>query len=267
MGGSNEVYAAGRSPGVARRRGTPLTVEVIGRPGDGLTVLGHALRRCFGVRALGPHDDPAERARADLTVQVLGAAVRRGDRECAAAQRRPVIAVAGKADLRRDAARAAELAAIAAAELGRPVYPVSGLLAAAVVDDELLRVLRRWRELGVVVGPQAVAFTEVDDPAERRLRTAVLARLGARGLRLASTADLAEAEAQECGVQVCGAGDSGVRLTATLRAASGIGGLIEPIRAQASAVAAAREHRHRREAAVRAARRPDPMWVAAEVGR
>lgn len=255
-----------------RRHAAALTVEVIGRPGDGLRVLARALRVCFGVCAAVPGDDPAVRARAELTVQVLGAQVRAADRELAAVQRRPVIVVAGKADLRRDAARAAELAARAAADLGRPVHPVSGLLAAAVIDAELLAVLRRWRAAGVAVPPQAVVFTETDDPAERRLRRAVLDRLGARGLRLAlggCAPDLRTpnpgtpaCDTPACDVPACEVRDpdlaAAARLTGVLRSASGIAALIAPIRAQAPVVAAARERRRRREAAVGAVRRGYP---------
>lgn len=247
----------GSEAAARRRRGAPLTVVVTGHAGGGRDTIAAALTARFGLTASrqgGP--DPVESApEADLAVHVLGAAPRACDIDFLTVARRPVIVVAGRADQRRDAARAAELAAAAARVLDRPVFPVSGLLAAATIDDARLAWVRRWAAAGVTVPPLAVDFVaglDAADPAaadlhaadpERAARSAALAVLGATGLRLA----LAWAAAEPDG--------TADRLAARLHAESGFAALVAPIRACAHRVAADRQRRYRREQSLAVARR------------
>lgn len=219
-----------------------LGAAVTGHFGVGRDTTAAALTGWFGISATA--SDAAQCA--DLVVHVLGAGVRECDRRFLARWGDAVVVVAGKADLRGVdpggwQRAAAALAARAADDLERPVYPVSGLLARAEVTAELLADLDRWLSAGVGVPPVALAFAEVDDDAERRRRAAALVSLGAAGLRAAL--------ALRAGQPGCDA----AALTGALRAASGFRALIEPIRACGPAIAAARLRRHRRELTVQAA--------------
>ena len=241
--GDQTVTAAAAA--LDRRWRAPLTTAVTGHPGTGRDTVAAALTARFGVRALDTHAPPADRADADLAVHVLGAGVRDCDREFLAAQRRPVIVLSGKADLRGGPGRAGRLAAGAAADLQRPVYPVSGLLAAATVDDALHADLRRWADARIEVPVLAATFADHSEPQERRRRSLALAALGASGLRAALE------------LLVEGPDLSAVALTARLRGLSGLAALVEPIRECGTAVAADRRRRRRRGLTVLAACGPD----------
>lgn len=237
-----------------RRWRAPLTIAVTGHHGTGRDTVAAALTARFGVRALDTQAPPEDRADADLAVHVLGAGVRDCDREFLAAQRRPVIVLSGKADLRGGPERAARLAAGAAADLQCPVYSVSGLLAAATVDDALHAALRGWAGAGIEVPVLAAAFVDGVEPDERRRRSLALATVGAAGLRAALRLHAAHPELPAAA------------LTARLRALSGLAALVEPIRACGTAVAADRRTRRRRGLTVLAARGPgrdqlEARWI------
>lgn len=237
-----------------RRRRAPLTAVVTGHPGGGRDTVALGLRTEFGVRATADGDPGA-----DLVVHVLGAVARDCDRDLLAGERRPCVVVAGKADLRRDAQRARELAEAAAAVLGRPVYPVSGLLAAARIDDGLAAALCRWAGAGERVPVLAVAFPDAArDAADRALRDRALRELGPAGLAYALAA---AARSPRLGPDAM----TGQALTAAVRARSGFAALVGPIRACAPGIAAARERRHRVESTVLAARGPGRDAVEARL--
>lgn len=223
------------------RRRAPLAAVVTGHRGGGRKTVAQGLRENFGIHA-GIDDDP----RADLVVHVLGAAPRPCDHDFLAHQHRPLVVVAGKADLRRDPARAQELAAAAARELGRPVFPVSGLLAVVGFDAALAAAVHRWAAAGLAVPPLAVRFVEqAGDDEERALRAAALGRCGAAGLRWVLARCAAES------------GLTATALTIALRERSGFAALVTPIRDCAAAIAAARARRLRRDLALIAARGAD----------
>ncbi|MEZ5213316.1 hypothetical protein MYK68_19725 [Gordonia sp. PP30] len=237
-----------------RRRRAPLTAVVTGHPGGGRDTVALGLRTEFGVWAAAG-DDPG----ADLVVHVLGAVARDCDRELLAGERRPCVVVAGKADLRRDPQRARELAEAAAVALGRPVYPVSGLLAAARIDDGLAAALCRWAGAGERVPVPAVAFPDAArDAADRALRDRALRELGPAGLACALAA---AARSPRLGPDAM----TGQAMTAAVRARSGFAALVGPIRACAPGIAAARERRHRAESTVLAARGPGRDAVEARL--
>lgn len=213
-----------------------MVLGVSGLAGAGCTTMAAALCERFGVETtIGDASAPP-----DLLIRVIGAQLRSRDRAMIDAAATPVLVVAGKADTRTDARR---LAAEAAAELGRPVYPVSGLLAAVRLDADDVELLRRWERTGVRV-PRAAAEFAGDDPTERD-RARMMGRLGRCGL-LAAFADLAERPAA-----------TAADLTGMLRARSGIDALADPIAGAAGQIAEGRRVRRLFELRLRAARGPD----------
>lgn len=227
------------------RDASSVSIAVTGHRGTGRDTVAAAVTDRFGIAAHGPGAPPEQRAAADLLVHVLGAVVRDCDRDFLSRQRRPVIVVAGKADVRGP--RAAVAAATAASRLRRPVYPVSGLLATATVDEALLADLRGWVRARIDVPPLAAAFVDVPDPDERRRRGAALDALGATGLR-AALALCAEGPATGDEAAVCRA------MTARLRAAGGFGALAEPLRGCGPELFARRRLARRRAAMLAQAR-------------
>ncbi|MFZ2510585.1 MAG: hypothetical protein WAW85_05775 [Gordonia sp. (in: high G+C Gram-positive bacteria)] len=232
-----DTFSPSGAPSVRRLRSA-----VTGHRGTGRDTVAAALTDWFGIAAArSDHSSDA-----DLVVHVLGAGVRDCDRRFLTHLAVPVVVVAGKADLRGpDQAHwrqaSAELAARASGELALPVHPVSGLLARATISEELLADLDRWLRADIAVPPIAAAFADVAEKAERRRRATALVSLGTAGLRCA-LAVRAEHPSLAAGA-----------LTRALRASSGFGALVEPIRAHGPAIAEVRAGRRRRNLAVRAA--------------
>ena len=221
------------------------SIAVTGHDGTGRDTVAAALSGHFDIPAYGPAAPPARRAAADLLVHVLGAVVRPCDRDFLHGQVRPVLVVAGKADLRGP--RAAPAAGVAAEDLRRPVHPVSALLATVTVDDALLADLRRWARGGIVLPSPPAAFVETPDPEERCRRAAALDALGAAGLRTALA---------HCATVPDGRDPAAERaaLTDRLRADSGFAALAGPLRAVTPALDAHRAQRRRRAWVVQQAR-------------
>ncbi len=196
------------------RRNAPLSVAVGGHGRTGKNTLAAAVRSRFRL-STSVIDEGSPPGEADLTIRVIGAEVRRCDLDAVASCRGPLIVVAGKADLRDDPAALAERAA---ARLGVPVHPVSGLLASATV------------------GPSdVVALTR--DPVD----VDVLRRFGCAAAACAR--DLDEPTADD--------------LAARLREISGIDALAPAIRAASTEVGLARDRRLRAELRLAAARGSD----------
>lgn len=187
---------------------SPLVLGVSGLPGAGRATMAAALRERFGDAATVD----ADAASPDLLVRVIGASLRDRDRAMIAASTSPVLVVVGKADTRADPRR---LADAAAAALGRPVFPVSGLLAAVVLGVDETELLRRWQRAGVRV-PRAAAEFAGDDPTGRD-RARMMSRLGRRGLVAAFAGLAARPDA------------TAAELTEMLHAGSGIDALAAPI--------------------------------------
>ncbi|MFT4085594.1 MAG: hypothetical protein QM658_00315 [Gordonia sp. (in: high G+C Gram-positive bacteria)] len=205
---------------------TALSVVVSGYAGTGRGTVAAALTERFGLRAERAAPDVPE---PDLRVRVLGATVRAVDLDAVSSPGPPWLIVSGKADLRDDPRHARLLADSAAAELGRPVHPVSALLARATVTADDWSAVCRWASC-TTMPILSSAFLDVDDDAERTRRRGALQKWGPAGLRL--VLDAAQA------------GDDprlGELATSLLRESSGFGALVEPIRALGPQVAVQRE--------------------------
>ncbi|EGD54823.1 hypothetical protein [Gordonia neofelifaecis] len=212
---------------------TLLVIDVTGCPGAGSSTLAAALAARFGVVARVPGREP-DGDPPDLLIRTIGAQVREADRTAIGSVDIPVVVVAGKADTRPDAAR---LADVAGRELGRPVVTVSGLLAAAHLDEDDLGVLRAWSAAGVAVPTSAAEFAALGDEgrptsaAEQQIRARFIAGIGRAGLVAAlrvvgETPDL-----------------SAAAVTAALRSMSGVDALVAPIAASAEQIARGRRAR------------------------
>lgn len=194
-----------------------LVIEVTGLPGAGCATLAHALTVRFGViaRTTSSGSRSGDSSPPDLMIRVIGAQARAADRRAIAASEIPVLVVAGKADTREHKQPRRDYG------LEQAVFPVSGLLAGVVVDHGEMELLSAWHRDGLSLPVAAAAFTEQPQGAR------MLSKYGRSGL----------VQAIEL------AGDPGwdaERLTAELRAASGIDALVEPIRAAAPQIAAGR---------------------------
>ncbi|ORV13448.1 hypothetical protein [Mycobacterium celatum] len=116
-------YAAdARWAAIAERVDAPLRVAVSGRRGVGRRTVARAL----ALAGVSVTPD------ADLQVHVVAEVVKPEDRAEIAAAQLPVLAVQNKADVAREPVAA----------LGVPIQPMVGLLAVAVLDDELWDALR-----------------------------------------------------------------------------------------------------------------------------
>ncbi|MFT4126935.1 MAG: hypothetical protein QM662_12000, partial [Gordonia sp. (in: high G+C Gram-positive bacteria)] len=211
------------------------TVAVCGRGGTGRDTMARALRDRLGVDALGPGEDTDTLAAADLLLYLLVGTVRAADVELLAhlpADR--TVVVLGKADTCDDPDAAA---AAAATVLGRPVLPVSALLACAEVTAAEWDFLRELAAAGEQMPSLSGRFLT---GAERTLRRRLLRRLDRLGIEIA----LDVAADRAAGVD---------DLTAILQAESGIAGLGARITAMLPRVAAARARDRRAELEYRAA--------------
>ncbi|MGV9709372.1 hypothetical protein ACWDTI_01720 [Gordonia sp. NPDC003424] len=218
----------------ARRYARPLHVQVCGRPGTGRDTLARALREHLAVTAIGPGEAAEGRADADLWVYLLTGPPRADDhRALVDLPNDRTIAVLGKADIHDDPGVAAEIAAGCAARLGRPVYPVSPLLACADLRDDEFDFLRRLvaagEEMpsmaghfltGSLAGRPAPSGAEPFLGDERALRAALLRRVDRSGVEhaLALIADGHPAGADVAGVN------------RALRARGGLDALVAPVR-------------------------------------
>ncbi len=219
-------------------------LQVSGLRGAGCTTLTAALTARFGVVAIdggGREGDPVP----DLHIRVIGAQARARDRVAIDGASIPVIVVAGKSDART---RMLSLADTAARDLGRPVLPVSGLLAAAHLTPDDVVLLRGWEQSGVTVPTAAAAFSDGD--CSQRERARMMALLGRAGLTavFGHLATMPTATADD--------------LTTMLRTLSGIDALIAPITGAADRIAQGR--RVRRLSALRLLAARGPNRAAAE---
>ena len=200
-----------------------------------------ALGARFGVEVTVDDGSGGDRpADADLLIHVIGAQIRSRDRARIDAATGPLVVVAGKADTRSDPQR---LAQAAAADLGRPVFAVSGLLAGARMDDADLIPLRRWQRAGVRI-PAAAAEFAAGDPADRD-RARMMARFGRAGMIAVFTALAAQPDLTAAG------------LTEILRASSGVDALARPIAGSAGVIAERRRARRLHPLRLLAARGSD----------
>ncbi|MFT4044649.1 MAG: hypothetical protein QM673_15935 [Gordonia sp. (in: high G+C Gram-positive bacteria)] len=168
------------------RRG--LTVMVCGRAGVGRDTLARALRERLSVTAIGPGEQAAAAADADLWIMLLAGMPRRTDHALLSALPADrTIVVLGKADTFGEPQVAAEMAAQAGAALGRSVLPVSPLLACAAVSADELQLLRELVAAGAQMPSMSAYFLAGCPPGsdERRLRVGLLRRVDAYGLDIA----------------------------------------------------------------------------------
>lgn len=207
-----------------RRFARPLRMQVIGRPGTGRDTMARALRSRLAIAATGPSDDADASAVPDLWVYLLTGPARQADLEgLREVPSDRCIVVLGKADTIGGVAAAADRARRCAASVGRPVYPVSALLACAEVTARDIRFLRMLAATDEPMPELTGRFlsdrigSEVPDEAE--LRAGLLRRLDRYGItRLISLVDPSAT------------GPTPEGLSRILHAESGVGALVAPIR-------------------------------------
>ncbi|MEE3849994.1 hypothetical protein VZC37_06600 [Gordonia sp. LSe1-13] len=167
----------------ARRYTRPLHVRVSGRPGSGRDTCVRALGARLAVSAArdGASDDDA-----DLWVHVLTGPARHADRDVLdTLPTDRTLVLLGKSDTHRDRQVADAVAAECAEGIGRPVHPVSALLACADVTEAELTLLRRMSATGESVPVMSGGFLAVGADDERSTRASLLRGLDRAGIGIA----------------------------------------------------------------------------------
>ncbi|MEE4022213.1 hypothetical protein V1Y59_03900 [Gordonia sp. PKS22-38] len=167
----------------ARRYTRPLHVRVSGRPGSGRDTCVRALGARLAVSAArdGASDDDA-----DLWVHVLTGPARQADRDVLdTLPTDRTLVLLGKSDTHRDRQVADAVAAECAEGIGRPVHPVSALLACADVTEAELDLLRRMSATGETVPVMSGGFLAAGGDDERSTRTSLLRGLDRAGIGIA----------------------------------------------------------------------------------
>lgn len=249
---------AGTDPDAGQRLGliqeafaAPPRLAVTGRPGSGSRTLARALGARPGIGAVAMTARDPRLRDADTVVYVLGGVVRADDSETLAELAGggvPVVVVLGKADAWTLPGEPAQRAQTAADRLGRPVLPVSGLLAAADFTGDDAALVRAVAGSAAPAGDAGPA----GDAAPAGYPAELLDRVGLAGWRLV----LAQVRggADPAAVAALLHRTSGIAVLAdvvrdTLRAGRERRG--ELLRSALSAVAAAGYARDRIEAALR----------------
>ncbi|OBH17021.1 hypothetical protein [Mycobacterium sp. E3247] len=196
-------FAAGhadpRVTEIAERTAAALRVLVRGRPGVGRGTVARALGGAGA--AAGVSVTTADDRDADLLVYVTAEVVKPEDVDAIGGAGRPVVAVLNKADLtgslsRGDGpiaaarTRCAELEAV----LGAPMVPMTGLLAAAALDDldaalwAALRTVAAHPGVATALDGSFAGFLAADNPVTADVRRRLLDTLDLFGIALAVAA-------------------------------------------------------------------------------
>jgi hypothetical protein len=159
----------------------PLKVGTSGRPGVGRRTVAAALRGA----GLTMVDTSVTGPRPEVDVLVMAETAKPEDCRSAAGANRPLVLVLNKADLLGGAAR--DRARQISLRIGAPAFPVAALLAATVLDDDLIAALR-----ALTADPADLrstdAFCTAAHPVGTETRKRLLAAVDLTGIAAATSA-------------------------------------------------------------------------------